>query len=209
MKKIKEAVSMEYVLESDVDLLMNELKKWMGYNKRLYHPKVIEDVMFSIKLIDVLHETYLNIRWDGSDFSIVKANEPLPERHLLVHTKVSRLLYGLSKTWGGDALTIGYGLIVDVYKQITLEKNLDIVCIRLITRYPMARKDMVKYPLRAFKFYTYNPLLTSLWLKQKIALRPYVNRYPANERDHWLSYNKCDLCAVCKMPEIDLEAYGR
>ncbi|HSY76353.1 MAG TPA: hypothetical protein VK890_05825, partial [Bacteroidia bacterium] len=129
------------------------------------------------------------------------------DRRIMVTTSVKKLLFSLERTWGGDVLTIGYGIIVEVYDQLTLEKNLDIVCIRLITRYPMARKDLVKYPLRALKFYTANPKLTSLWLKQKIALKPYVNRYPYNERDHWMTYNKCDLCAVCKMPEINIEAY--
>ncbi len=36
-------------------------------------------------------------------------------------------------------------------------------------------------------------------------LRPYVNKYPFNERDHWITYRKCDLCQVCKMPEINFQ----
>jgi hypothetical protein len=110
--------------------------------------------------------------------------------------------------WGGDVITSGYALTVDVYDELTLEKNLDIVCVRLITRYPMARKDLLKYPFRALKFYAFNPKSTSLWIKQKIVLKPYVNKFPFNERDHWITYNKCDLCAVCKMPQINLSAYS-
>ena len=125
----------------------------------------------------------------------------------MINTTGEKLIYALKKEWGGDIITIGYGLTVDIYDQLTLEKNLDIVCVRLITRYPIARKDLRKYPIRALKYYTSNPRLTSLWLKQKIHLKSYVNKYPYNERDHWLTYNKCDLCAVCKMPNINLEVF--
>ena len=105
-------------------------------------------------------------------------------------------------------LTIGYGLTLEIYDERSLEKNLDIVCVRLITRYPIVKEDILKYPLRAFRFYSYNPLLTSLWIKQKLKLKPYVNKYPFNERDHWLTYSKCDLCAVCKMPVINQADYS-
>jgi hypothetical protein len=33
-----------------------------------------------------------------------------------------------------------------------------------------------------------------------------VNKYPFNERDHWITYNKCSLCRVCRMPEVELPA---
>ncbi|MGP8214223.1 MAG: MBL fold metallo-hydrolase [Bacteroidia bacterium] len=203
--EMKEAEKIETVSEDKIDELVEKLKHWTNYNKVLYHPKVIADTVFSIRLEDAQEETYINIRWDKTEFMVSRDTKPYDDRRVMVTTSAKKILYGLSKTWGGDVLTIGYGLIVEVYEQLTLEKNLDIVCIRLMTRYPMARKDLVKFPFRALKFYTANPRLTSLWLKQKIALKPYVNKYPYNERDHWMTYNKCDLCAVCKMPEINLQ----
>jgi hypothetical protein len=206
-KEIAEANTLEPADKNDVTKLASELAYWMNFNKRLYHPEVIADVTFSVKLEDTDPTKYLNITFSHGEFHIATGDEPLTNRKLMITTAAKKLLFGLKKVWGGDVITIGYGLTVDVYDESTLEKNLDIVCVRLITRYPIARQDLLKYPLRAIKFYTYNPRLTSLWLKQKIKLKPYVNRYPYNERDHWMTYNKCDLCAVCKMPEIDLEAY--
>ena len=72
----------------------------------------------------------------------------------------------------------------------------------------MTRQDLLRSPLRALKFYSLSPKITSLWIKQKVKLKPYVNKYPYNERDHWMSYNKCDLCTVCRMPEINLDKYS-
>src|SRR5205085_7529116 len=100
-------------------------------------------------------------------------------------------------------LTIGYGIDVEVFDELSLEKNLDIVCVGLIARYPLFKDDVLQHAARMFKYYLSNPELTNLWIKQKLELRPYVNKYPFNERDHWITYNKCDLCKVCKMPEVE------
>jgi hypothetical protein len=191
-----------------VDKLAHQLRYWINFNKKLYHPKVMDDLFFSIRLNDCANKNYLNISCRNKNLEIERSEYPLEDRRVLIITSGARMLHALKKVWGGDLLTIGYGLLVEVYEQLSLEKNLDIICIRLITRYPVAREDLVKFPLRALRFYAYNPRLTSLWLRQKLVLRPYVNKYPYNERDHWLSYNKCDLCAVCKMPEINLGAFA-
>ena len=207
-KEMEDADRIEFVPDSDITKLVAKLTFWMNYNKVLYHPVILNDSRFSIKLEDAKEETYLNIVYKDNAFVLEKSAGPLNDRRLLITTSVKNLLYCLDKVWGGDILTIGYGLTVEVYDQLTLEKNLDIVCIRLITRYPIAKKDMPKEPFRVLRYYAYNPKITTFWLKQKIILKPYVNKYPFNERDHWLTYNKCDLCAVCKMPEINLEAYA-
>jgi hypothetical protein len=206
--EMEEADYTEYIPDSDINRLMSLLTYWINYNMVLYHPLILADSRFSIHLKDARQETYLNIIYKDKAFIIGKSDVPLNDRRLLITTSVKNLLYCLKKVWGGDVLTIGYGLTVQVYDQLTLEKNLDIVCIRLITRYPIAKKEMPKEPFRVLRFYAHNPKITTFWLKQKIMLKPYVNKYPFNERDHWLTYNKCDLCAVCKMPEINLEAYA-
>ncbi len=207
-KEIIEVNTIKLISESAIDDLVVQLNYWTNFNKRLYHQLVIEDIVFSIKLNDSENETYINIRYEKQQLLVEKSNTPLKDRRVLIITSAEKLLYGFTKIWGGDVITIGYGLIVDVYDQLTLEKNLDIVCIRLITRYPIARQDLLKYPIRAIQFYARNPKITSLWFKQKVTLKPYVNKYPYNERDHWMTYNKCNLCAVCKMPEINLQAYS-
>lgn len=206
-REMTEANTIEPATEEELSKLEEELSYWMNFNKQLYHATVCEDIIFSIKLEDAQPTRYMNVHFSGGKFYVKQGDRPREDRKLMINTAAKKLLFALKKVWGGDVLTIGYGLTVDVYDQLTLEKNLDIVCVRLVTRYPIARHDLLKYPLRALRFYSYNPRLTSLWLKQKIRLKPYVNRYPYNERDHWMTYNKCDLCAVCKMPEIDLRAY--
>ncbi|MBA2612586.1 MAG: MBL fold metallo-hydrolase [Bacteroidetes bacterium] len=207
--EIKEADKIILIEDENIDELVKQINTWANFNKKLYHPKVIEDVCFSIKLTDAKEETFINVHFENKRLHAQRSIIPIQNSKLLINTSGNKMLFGFKKIWGGDVLTIGYGLVVEVYDQLTLEKNMDIVCIRLVTRYPIARQDLLKFPLRALKFYSFNPKITSLWLKQKIVLKPYVNKYPYNERDHWLTYNKCNLCAVCKMPEINLEAYSK
>ena len=206
--ELKKANEVSIIGDAQVGQLLALLRYWVNFNRQIYHVRVTEDLSFSIRLRDCERLNYINLGFYNKQLLVQRANAPLESRSVLIHTSAARMLLGLKKVWGGDLLTIGYGITVEVYDQLTLEKNLDIVCIRLVTRYPIARQDLMKFPIRALKFYAYNPKLTSLWIKQKIVLKPYVNKYPYNERDHWMNYNKCDLCAVCKMPEIDLAAYS-
>jgi hypothetical protein len=124
---------------------------------------------------------------------------------LLITTWSYLLQSCIDKEWGGDILTMGYGLDVYVYDEMTLEKNLDIVCVRLISRFPSAKTDLQKNPFRALKFYFKQPMLARLAIKQKLQLRCAVNKYPYNERDHWITYTKCELCKVCNMPLLSYE----
>lgn len=196
----------EIVDDKQIAELETKLKFWLNKNKTLYDIEVIRDAVFSIKFTDVKQNNYFNISTKGVDLLVKRSSCPAKEDKLLITTKAKLLSTNLDKMWGGDILTIGYALDVDVFEELSLEKNLDIVCARLITRYPIFKDDIKNHIGRAFKYYFNNPSLTNLWLTQKIKLKPYVNKYPFNERDHWITYNKCELCQVCKIPELDFEA---
>jgi hypothetical protein len=201
-KEIQEANTITYVDESFVFSLEKELNYWLNKNKILYHENVLKDASFTIQLTDTKPVKTISAWYENKSFYTRVLNEERVEKNLHISTKAALLKYSLAKVWGGDVLTIGYGLEVEMYDELSLEKNLDIVCVRLITRYPIARRDLFKYPFRAVKYYLKSPGIASLWLKQKIILKPYVNKFPYNERDHWISYNKCDLCKVCKIPQV-------
>ncbi|MFI5149271.1 MAG: MBL fold metallo-hydrolase [Bacteroidia bacterium] len=206
-KEINEVNRPALFPEAELDELLSQLAYWTNINKELYHATVLKDTDFMLHLEDVEGDALFHIYYQDKKFIIERKKESAASSKLLISTSGRRLLLAFQKMWGGDLLSIGYGLRVDVYEELSLEKNLDIVCVRLISRYPMTRRDMMRQPLRALKFYLSSPQSTTLWIRQKLLLKPYVNKYPFNERDHWITYSKCSLCAVCKMPEIDLGAY--
>jgi hypothetical protein len=204
-KEITAGRRITYLDEDSTEVLVNKLFFWINKNKILYSDNAKTDAKFSIKLKDVLNNNYLNIYYHEKNFQIKRDNNPEGNEKIIITTSASLLSTNLDREWGGDLLTIGYGIDVEVFDESSLEKNLDIVCVRLISRYPIFRDDMLKHAGRIIKYYLNNPALTNLWITQKIRLRPYVNKYPFNERDHWITYNKCDLCRVCHLPEIDFE----
>lgn len=202
-KEINEANRIDFIANNELSELQTKLTFWLNKNKTLYNSKVIEDAIFSIRFTDTHENYFFNISFKNKLFEVKLSNSSKEEDRLIITTKAKLLSLNLDKMWGGDILSIGYAIDIEVFEELSLEKNLDIVCLRLITRYPIFKEDVTQNARRVLKYYLKNPSLTNLWIAQKIKLRPYVNKYPFNERDHWITYNKCDLCQVCKMPELD------
>ncbi len=78
--------------------------------------------------------------------------------------------------------------------------NIDIVSIRLLSRFPAASHNMKREPLRAFKYLYTNPAYAKLAVKQKIYTKGNPNKLPYNERSHWVNKGKCDVCRLCDIP---------
>jgi hypothetical protein len=204
-KEIALANQTDFIEENEITKLENKLTFWLNKNKSLYDPDVIKDAVFSIRFTDIKQNNFFNISPHGKMLAVKRSNAAEKADRLIITTKAKLLSLNLDKMWGGDILSIGYAIDIEVFEELSLEKNLDIVCVRLITRYPIFKDDVAHHAGRVLKYYFSNPSLTNLWITQKIKLRPYVNKYPFNERDHWITYNKCDLCQVCKMPELDFK----
>jgi hypothetical protein len=201
-EEIREANTVKPFDEARLPALKSTCEHWMQHNSKLYDPGVLDDASFTIRFTDVA-ELAWNIARTAGTFTITTASATSAKSRVIITTSARMLEHALSRVWGGDALTAGYALVVEMFDEDALEKNLDIVCVRLITRYPIMREDLLKQPLRAARYFLTNPTIAALHLKQKIVLRPYVNRYPYNERDHWISTTKCELCKVCNLPEIE------
>jgi hypothetical protein len=193
--------------DSSLEPLRVKLEKWMNRNKVLYKNKVVRDAVFSIRFTDTEDSVVFNIvPRDGTLTARINTVTNQDDR-LVITTRASLLSLNLDKDWGGDLLSIGYGADIQVFEELSLEKNLDIVCMRLISRFPMFREDFVQHAGRIVRYYLTNPSIANLWITQKIKLRSYVNKYPFNERDHWITYNKCELCKVCNIPQWDFTAH--
>jgi hypothetical protein len=193
------------IAEEDAELLKEKITVMINENKSLYNKEVLADACFTICVSDLDNQKYFNVDFNGVNFEVHRSGSIFTKRKLILTVDSKLLFHSLDREWGGDFLTIGYGMDIEVFEEQTLEKNLDIVCVRLLARYPHAFQTMIRQPLRTAKFFLTNPLLSKLYVKQKLRMRNEVNKYPYNERDHWISYSKCDLCQVCKMPLLSFE----
>ncbi|MDQ3101996.1 MAG: hypothetical protein M3R08_11460, partial [Bacteroidota bacterium] len=200
-EEIKEVNTIKPFDRAKILSLKTKAIELMDHNRKLYAKEVLQEVHFSIRFRDV-PELVWEVSHPAEGFQ-VQDLEDVPEGSRIVITTTARLLeISLSRLWGGDALQ-AYGLVVEMFDQDALDKNLDIVCVRLLCRYPIMREDIRKHPFRAAKYFLTNPSIAALQMKQKVTLRPYVNRFPYNERDHWISTTKCELCNVCQIPVIE------
>ena len=188
-----------------LDTLPGIIEDHLNNNMKLYPREVLKDVRFSLFFRDSHRKQYHNVDFDGNKFNVsLSLNMPV-DRNLRIRTTTDLLLFAIDNEWGGDALTIGYGLDVDVFNESSLEKNLDIICVRLLTSYPTASEHLKAYPFRAAKYFFTHPVMAKLLIKQKLQFRNAINKFPYNERDHWISYSKCELCKVCDMPMLSHE----
>jgi hypothetical protein len=204
-QEIKEAALPVSCSEETAENIKVKLRKCLNDNRKLFDPLVLSNATFSILVENLEQNKYFNVQFASGRFVVERDAQPHAGHRLLLRTKSNLLHYAVENIWGGDVLTIGYGIDVDVYDELTLEQNLDIVCVRLITRYPTAAGSLRKDPFRAIKYFIKHPMMSKLAIRQKLKLRNTVNKFPYNERDHWISWSKCDLCKVCNLPLLSWE----
>jgi hypothetical protein len=191
--------------EEEAEIIRTKLQICLDDNRNLFDPFVLSTASFSVCVDNLEKDKFYNVRFIDGHFYVTRAAQAHVGHRLLLRTKSHLLRYAVENNWGGDVLTIGYGIDVDVYDELTLEQNLDIVCVRLITRYPTASGSLRKDPFRAINYFIKHPMMTKLAIQQKLKLRNTVNKFPYNERDHWISWSKCDLCKVCNLPLLSWE----
>jgi hypothetical protein len=191
--------------EKTAAALQERMEKILNYNSSLYSKIVLDDANFAVILTDVKGNNCFNADRLNGSFVVTRSSTPFAGRKLNITTTSRLLNFSFEREWGADVMTIGYGIDVEVFEELTLEKNLDIVCVRLLSLYPKATDNLIKQPFRSVKWLVTNPIMSALAIKQKLSLRAAVNKYPYNERDHWISYSKCDLCKVCNMPLLSKE----
>ncbi|HET6993312.1 MAG TPA: MBL fold metallo-hydrolase [Bacteroidia bacterium] len=203
--EMKATENVAFCSEEEAEQIRLSLKKCLDDNRPLFDPFVLSTASFSIRIDNLKTNNFFNVRFIDGQFFVTRESEPHVGHRLLIRTKSHLLHYAVENEWGGDVLTIGYGIDVDVYDELTLEQNLDIVCVRLITRYPTASGSLRKDPFRAINYFIKHPMMGKLAIKQKLKLRNTINKFPYNERDHWISWSKCDLCKVCNLPLLSWE----
>jgi len=203
--EIRDAAQTNYADENSLNTIIEKLLIYTNKNASIYHKNVLAGLAFRIKFSDIQSPVCIKIEFCSNAFEVSKIPFEEDDKIITLVTTSHLLEYSLDHVWGGDVLTIGYGIDVYIHNETDLEKNLDIVCVRLITRYPRASTDLIKRPLRALKYFVTNPGITKLAVKQKLRMKNTVNKFPYNERDHWVSYSKCELCRVCDLPLLSFE----
>ncbi|HYV90811.1 MAG TPA: MBL fold metallo-hydrolase [Chitinophagales bacterium] len=203
--EIKTYNTISVIDEDDCLTLLKRISDNIPHAARVFHQEALEHLSFSIKILNAEGKNILNVRYIKPHWKFEISASISEECHLLIRTQSHILDYSLESPWGGDVLMVGYGADIDVLNEIALKENHDIICLRLLTRIPVATDYLRKQPLRMMKFMITNPLNTSLSIKQKLIASGNPNKIPYNERNHWINKTPCDICRACNMPLLTYE----
>ena len=99
-------------------------------------------------------------------------------------------------------MMIGYGCDIQVFDVATIAEQLDSVCVRLLTRYPTAKRNLKVDPWRGLRFVLTNPLQRRHAIDRIFGRRRPVMTREATNAD-WLTRSKCEICQICDLPLID------
>lgn len=196
------------VPEAEVAELADLLSRTIRKSARVFSRDVLSRVNFVVRFTDVLEPACIRVAFHGEKLRVYRLHNPPDETDLVVSTTTDRLRYALENPWGGDVFMIGYGADIDIVNKDCLEDNMDIIALRLLATFPTTSSRAIREPLRTMRFMMANPALAALAIRQKVMANGNPNKLPFNERDHWLTKNKCEICRACNVPLLSSEFLG-
>jgi hypothetical protein len=203
--EIEEANTLKMVGKEIVYELAGRLTSILPVSKSGIAPELLEQVNFVIAFKDVPESLFIHCMFNNGKLETAICSALPAGANIKITTYTHRLNYALKELWGGDVFYIGYGADLEVLDEVCLKDNIDIVSLRLLSRFPAASRTMLRKPLRAAKYLSGNPGYAALALKQKLITRGNMNKLPYNERSHWINKGKCDVCMLCDIPLLSDE----
>ena len=185
---------------SIVQDLKKGLQNILSISSRGIAEELLQQINFSISFKDVMESSFIHCFYEKGKVKTNVVSEIPENSNLTIETYSYRLRHAINELWGGDVFYIGYGADIYITDDTCLMDNIDIVSLRLLSRFPSASHTMMREPVRAARYMTANPTYAYLAIKQKIQMRGNMNKLPYNERSHWINKGRCDVCLLCDLP---------
>jgi len=195
-----------WLTDAEVQILEKELLQNLKLRMEMFDPQVLSKIEFSLKVSDIRENPYFIISMKSPAPRVQRGPVPSPDSILQIEIPSSILRHSFASDWGGDAVTIGYGCEINVFRPEIIEANLDVTCVQLLTRIPSASRHWKSEPLRMARFVSSGPI-TRRWVVQAAWNR--LRRQPAFPDDYnekmrpWLFRTKCEVCRACDLPVLD------
>ena len=212
--EIEKANTHETVSCKTVDELCKGLQKILPVSQSGIAHELLAQIDFVIAFKDVAEQKFIHCYFENNHVQAKVVSEIPSQINIRITTFTFRLKHAVEELWGGDVFYIGYGADIYILKSDCLKDNIDIVSLRLLSRFPSASHHIKLQPLRAAKYFSANPQYALLAIKQKMIMRGNMNKLPYNERSHWVEKGKCDVCRLCDIPLLsdefgnELKNYG-
>jgi L-ascorbate metabolism protein UlaG (beta-lactamase superfamily) len=196
----------KWLTEAEAQAIDHDLRHNLKLRMTLFEPAILDQVTFSLKVSDIRENPYFEISTRSGEPRVERSSKPSPVSILEIEVRSDILRCSLSSDWGGDALTIGYGCEIQIARKEIIESNLDVVCVQLLTRIPVASRHWRKEPLRMVR-HVLSSTISRSWAGQAAWNR--LRGLPATTNDHndkmraWLFRTKCEVCRACDLPMLD------
>jgi Beta-lactamase superfamily domain len=194
------------ITKEEEDALKRELVKNINLRKDLFDLNILERIQFSLKVPDIGDPQYFNIDMRSAQPCVQRSTVANPQSILEIEIPSTILRHSFASDWGGDAVTIGYGCEIRVFQKETVEANLDVICVQLLTRIPTAGRHWRNEPVRMAR-YVLSSAISRRWIAR--AAWNHISRSPAspnadNDKTRtWLFRTKCEVCRACDLPLLD------
>jgi hypothetical protein len=200
--EIKQVNALIPIGEPEISALEEAIYKNITQRSSLFSEEKLNKIKYTIIVEDMSRNNYFHVDCSNKAVRLTRSDSVQPGSVLTLTTDSKILNYCFASEWGGDAIIIGYGAEITILDKSIIEESLDIICVRLLTRQPVASQQMKAAPLRALKYLINNPITTSWAIKQVVKSKNQVNKNPVNERSVWLRKTKCEICQVCNIPML-------
>jgi hypothetical protein len=195
-----------WLTHAEIDILEKQLLQNLELRKGVFDLEVLSKIEFSLKVSDILENPCFIINMKSGAPRVERSAAPSAESILQIEIPSSILLHSFASDWGGDAVTIGYGCEIFVFRPEIIQSNLDLVCVQLLTRIPSASRHWKREPVRMARHLFSSPIHRSLvaqatWNRVR-GRRPFPDDYNEKMRP-WLLRTKCEVCRACDLPMLD------
>lgn len=186
--------------EQAVDIL-KKLKEHVINKLYVIPPQKRKQMKFALQLTDYQEKRFLNIDLTGPEPKVYMSDVFQKDNILLMKLRSATLLFSINEEWGGDAIIIGYGCMIEIYDIQTVREDLSTLCVRLLTNYPNTKEYLQRVPFRAMKYLLTDSLKRNSLLPGK-SKKVSFSDPRLGDNLLWLSKTKCEICKACNLPEL-------
>jgi hypothetical protein len=184
--------------------VLDKLKKHVLEKLYIIPSEKRKEIKFALQLTDYSDSKYFNIDLKGATPAVYMTDVFEKDNILLMKLRSTTLLFSIGEEWGGDAIIIGYGCMVEIYDINTIKEDLSSLAVRLLTNYPNTKEYLKRAPFRAMKYLMTDSLKRNSLLSSVLPGKSEKIKFSdprLGDHSLWLSKTKCEICKACNLPE--------
>lgn len=209
--EIEQKAFPKFINEERAEELVEKIKQQIVQRKQklTYYAEKTKNIRFDILITDLEKINYYHICIKNHQVTVERTEGKNPESIIEIQIRSDDILYSFSGDWTGDVINIGYAPQIYVAKEEYVLNGLESACIKLLTNHPNENEYITKPSVRSFKFIISNPIHRDWFMKKLLRSKQKNLREQlyfdgkTYDRPIWLTKNKCEICEICKLPNID------